>query len=340
MDQNSIVPARDGIGSEAWLARGAGVSAAAAYVRSLPSQASRRSMAQAISLAAEILAPGAVPAASGKGRAGNAQQRFEAACRLPWHQVQVGRLGELRAELIRRNLAPASVNRVLAAVRGVLKQAWASFGLDIDSLERAKVVLQAVRGSVEPKGVHLTKRQLAAIFESCAEKGGAGAKRDAALVALLATGVRRAEVASIRFDHYDRKTGRLLVVGKGRKERTIFLTNGARNAVEDWIDVRGDSDGTLLLAVNKSGKVQPKGMSAQAVYATLNRHAKSAGVECSPHDLRRTMAGEALNAGIDVVTLQAIMGHASPATTARYDRRPLEARKRAMELLTVPYRRH
>lgn len=324
---------------EATLARLAPLSAAAAYIRSLPSDASRRSMMQAVSLAAEILAPETIPPVRGHGRAGNATERFEAAARLPWHQVQVGRLGELRAELLRRKLAPASVNRVLAAVRGILKMAWAHFGMDIDAMERGKVALQAVRGSTEPRGSHLNKRQVAAMFASCERKGGAGGSRDAALVALLATGIRRAEVSNLRLTDYEPQSGKLLVRGKGNKERTLFLTNGCKEAVEDWLKVRGEADGMLLLAVDKGGQVQSKGITPQAVYATLTAHAEAAGVRCTPHDLRRTCAGDALDAGIDIVTVQTILGHSSPSTTARYDHRPLEARKRAMQLLTVPYKR-
>jgi integrase/recombinase XerD len=325
--------------SEVSLARLAADSAAAAYIRSLPSDTSRRTMMQAVSLAAEILAPGSIPAASGRGRAGNAAVRFEAAARLPWHQLQAGRLGELRAELLQRKLAPATVNRVLAAMRGVLKMAWANYGMDMDKMERGKVALQTVRGSTEPRGKHLNRRDLAALFESCARRGGNSGSRDAALIALLATGIRRAEVAALRLNDYEQRSGRLLVRGKGNKERTIFLTNGCKDAVDDWLKLRGTSEGSLLLAISKSGQIQGKGITPQAVYAILRDHSESAGVKCTPHDMRRTCAGEALNAGIDAITVQSILGHASPATTARYDQRPLEARRKAMELLTLPYKR-
>jgi site-specific recombinase XerD len=50
------------------------------------------------------------------------------------------------------------------------------------------------------------------------------------------------------------------------------------------------------------------------------------------------VAGDLLDAGADIVTVQHLLGHANPATTACYDRRPAEARRKAARLRAVPYR--
>jgi hypothetical protein len=56
--------------------------------------------------------------------------------------------------------------------------------------------------------------------------------------------------------------------------------------------------------------------------------------------MRRTTAGDLLDVGADIVTVQKILGHSSPATTARYDRRPEETKRKAISLLHVPYQRN
>lgn len=132
----------------------------------------------------------------------------------------------------------------------------------------------------------------------------------------------------------------LRVVGKRCKQRTAYVTGGALDALTNWLSVRGGDPGPLFCPINKGGHVTIRKMHAEAVFNVLQKRAAESGVrDLSPHDLRRTFAGDLLDSGADIATVQRLMGHANVNTTARYDRRGEQAKRRAVEALHVPYRR-
>ena len=337
--QYHIAKRREVPGNGSEIQSGDSSSPAIRYLLKLNSDSGRRTMANAITFAAALLFPGAVPEVAKNGREGNSKERFAIAAALPWHGLSIERLGLLRAQLLRLELAPATKNKILAAVRGVLDQCRRAHLITRDMQADSQEVLENIAAHTEPKGKHISKIELARIFAACSRDDSSIGARDSALIALLAIGLRRAEVASVKLGDYAGETGKMLVRGKGMKERTVWLTNGAKDAIEAWLEVRGTVGGSFLCAVNKGAKLSYEAMTAQSIYAALQNRASEAMVECTPHDLRRTFAGEALSAGVDIATVQSLMGHASPATTARYDRRPEETRRRAMESIAIPYRR-
>jgi site-specific recombinase XerD len=82
----------------------------------------------------------------------------------------------------------------------------------------------------------------------------------------------------------------------------------------------------------------PSRLTPQAVLVILERRAGAAGVaHFSPHDLRRTFISELLDTGADLATVRALAGHARVETTAGYDRRGEQAKRRAAEMLHFPY---
>lgn len=255
---------------------------------------------------------------------------------LPWWMLDYAHTSAIRARLAER-FAPATANRMLAALRGVLKAAFKLGLLGSDQMTRACSV-EAVRGSRVMKGRALSQGELRALFEDC-NASTAGGVRNAALLGIAyGAGLRRAEIVGLDLADFDAPTGRLVVRGKGNKERTAWATNGSRDALEAWLALRGDEPGPLFHPVAKGGEIMRRRMTDGAIAKLVRRlatHAKIAAF--SPHDMRRTFIGDMLDAGADMATVQALAGHASPTTTSRYDRRGDRARKRAAELLHVPF---
>jgi site-specific recombinase XerD len=255
---------------------------------------------------------------------------------LPWAELRYPHTAAVRAVLAER-VAPATANKQLAALRGVLREAWRLGLMAAEDYHRA-VDLPCVPGSTLPAGRALGWAELRALFWACAD-GTPGGARDAALLALLYGALlRRAEAVALDLADHDPATGALKVHGKGRQQRLSYLPAGGRAALDAWRAVRGDDDGPLLCPVRRDGLVTVRRLSGQAVLDALHKRQRLARIEpCTPHDLRRTTIGDLLDAGVDLATVQRLAGHAQVQTTARYDRRPEEVKRQASERLLVPY---
>ena len=121
-------------------------------------------------------------------------------------------------------------------------------------------------------------RERRRLFREIAHEPSPMRERDTALVALAyAGGFRRAELVALDVTDYDRDAGRLRVVGKGNKERAVFVSNGARDALHAWLRVRGPAPGPLLLPVDRHGRVLARRLTEQTVYDRLRYLAERAG---------------------------------------------------------------
>ena len=99
----------------------------------------------------------------------------------------------------------------------------------------------------------------------------------------------------------------------------------------------GGDVGPFLYRIRKGGKIIQERLTDQAIWVILEKRFRAAKVKpFTPHDLRRTFAGEMLDAGVDLVTVQHLMGHASPVTTSRYDRRDEKTKMEAATKIHFP----
>ena len=260
---------------------------------------------------------------------------------VPWGALRFQHTQAVKTKLEARYSSPATVNRCLCALRKTLKAAWRLGQIDQTDYARA-VDLESAKGQTLPAGRSLATGEITALMNTCANDPTPAGARDAAILALAySCGMRRDELANLDRENYDQESGELKILhAKRGKQRTAYLVNGTGEAMADWLAIRGDEPGPLFWAINKGGHLQPGRMTAQAIYNLMVKRAEKAGVKhFSPHDMRRTCAGDLLDAGADIVTVAAMLGHSSVATTQRYDRRGERAKKQAAGRLHVPYTR-
>lgn len=257
-----------------------------------------------------------------------------------WHKMTAAHLAAIRSKLEERGHSPAYANKSLAAIRGVLKSAWRLGMMSSEDLARASDI-KPVKGEKLPAGRDITPGEVAKIMDACGDDHPATCVRDSALIALGVTvGYRIAEASALNLDDYDPKTGRIVIRGKGRKEREVWAQNGAKDALDDWLELRGADPGPLFVRIRKDGEITGGRISTTSLGRMLKKRQQQAKIKTfSWHDMRRTCAGDLLDAGVDLVTVQKILGHSSPTTTARYDRRPGAVKQAAIARLQVPYRR-
>ncbi|MFG1703133.1 tyrosine-type recombinase/integrase [Nonomuraea sp. M3C6] len=294
------------------------------YLDSLTSPESRRTMRGCLDRLARLL--------TGDETATGAGQ--------PWHLLRYEHTVRIRTMLTGQGWSAAYVNKHLVALRRVLKEAWRLGQTSAEDLARASD-LAPVRQSRLPTGHHVPPEVVGAALSAC-DDSPAGV-RDAALIAVLySTGCRRAELGGLALADYDPGARSLRVRGKRDKERLVYLTTDAIGLVERWLAIRGSGPGALFSPISKAGRLRerdgrPVGLTGQGIADILARRLGEAGASRrTAHDFRRTFIGELLDAGVDLATAQALVGHSSPATTARYDRRPEKTRRDAVDRLRLP----
>lgn len=298
-----------------------------AYLASLSSPESRRTMAKALGAIASAL----------MGELANVRERSPFS-RIPWHKLTYADTSAIRTTLLEQ-YSPATVRLYLAALRGVLHQAWKLGQMSSEDYQKA-ADLEGVPGETQPAGRELKPEEFTELMRVCQKDPSPAGPRDGAIIALLyAAGLRRAEVVALSCADYDSMSGRLMIPGKQHRYRSVYITNAAADALEDWLIVRGYSDGPLFVSINRGG-VLGSSMTPQAVYNVLLKRGQQAGVaNFSPHDLRRSFVRDLLGSGENISRVAEMAGHASAATTARYHRGSEETRKQAAEPLYVEQRK-
>lgn len=154
------------------------------------------------------------------------------------------------------------------------------------------------------------------LVDSCARRSFTGDRDRALLLLTLDTGVRHQELTDLLVGDVDLHTGQVLVrSGKGRKGRAVFIGAKTRRAMLAYYRHRETLDNDNPLWVKHSGDALTK----WGIRMIVRRAADRAGIDApGMHEFRRAFAINSLRNGMDVATLQRLLGHSSIETVNRY----------------------
>src|SRR3954471_7278739 len=205
---------------------------------------------------------------------------------------------------------PATVNRRLAALRRFFQWAKAT-GL------AKELPTDNVKGvASSPRAPHwLDKRDIDRLIRTVERHGNT---RDLAIVLTLRhTGIRVSELSALKVGDVEtsERKGTLTVrSGKGNKFRVLPLNVDARRAIAAYLEVRPTVSADQLF-IGQRGQ----GISSRAVELLVTKYGRLAGLEgVTPHTLRHSFGKHALDAGADLVSVAALLGHQRLETTAIY----------------------
>ena len=165
------------------------------------------------------------------------------------------------------------------------------------------------------QGVRLTEDE---IIEVLTKPDGTlkGLRDRVAIELLFYAGLRRSEAASITKDQIQRIDGRPVIanlIGKGGRVRSVPIPAFVVEHIDAWMQAAGITDGVVLRAINRWGKVSAEGIHDSSLALISEQYG---GICC--HDFRRTMACLARKRGVALDQIQQILGHADIKTTQIY----------------------
>jgi tyrosine recombinase XerC len=235
---------------------------------------------------------------------------------LTLEQTDLGTARSFVGYLSRRGLSSRSINRVLSAVRGLYR-----------FLERVGVEVKNPFASI--KSLKIDGRLPAFLFEEeidqlldAGEPQDFWQLRDLLILELLySTGCRVSELASADLADLDLKEATLRVLGKGNKERIVFIGKAAFKRLREYLLRRkalrfGDADGRRALLINRRGGR----LTVRGIQVIIDRLFERSPLDktATAHTFRHSFATHVLRGGADIRVVQELLGHASLSTTQVY----------------------
>ncbi|MCE5256850.1 MAG: tyrosine-type recombinase/integrase [Spirochaetaceae bacterium] len=238
---------------------------------------------------------------------------------------------DFAGSLVMEGKATSSVNRALSTIRGYYRYRVRFGGLKADP---SRGVESLPMGRPLPK--FMFEEEINALIDSIDGSGFLDVRDRALFEVLYSTGCRASEVSDMAIAKIDFRKGIIRIMGKGSKERVVFLGKMAIAAVISYLSMRsmrlrklGLEDHGYLFINAKGHKLSVRGIEKivdkRRVASNMNKHV-------SPHAFRHSFATQLVASGADIRVVQEMLGHASISTTQVYTHVDMERLRKVYEL--------
>lgn len=216
-----------------------------------------------------------------------------------------------------REVSKTTQNYHLIALRSFLKYLARR---DVKALAPEKIELAS---SKRPQVSFLDADEVMALFDACDTSNIIGLRDRAILELLFSTGLRVSELVKLNIDSINLDKGEFSIRGKGQKDRPVYVSDSAKEAIHNYLKQRKDSYEALFVQASKRKNeedVTISRLTPRTIQRIVERYRTKAGItkQVTPHTLRHSFATDLLGNGADLRSVQSLLGHANIATTQIY----------------------
>lgn len=231
-----------------------------------------------------------------------------------WQDVTPAMIADFMLHLRQRSYATTSIARKVAALKSFFHYLQTTGAIEQDPSEQlqAPKVEKYLPHALEPEEVER-------LFASVNAAAGTGQRDLAMLHTIYSTGMRVTELVSLNVAHLDLARGHVRCAGHTRRERVLPLSLAAQNALGTYLDstrrglLRSEDEPALFL--NHHGQR----LTRQGFWLIIKGYARSAGIaDITPHTLRHSFALDMLSRGMELRSVQELLGHSNISTTHIY----------------------
>ena len=256
---------------------------------------------------------------------------------IDWHLLQPEHVMALVAVLREDGYAPNTSSLYVNAVRGVMNEAWRLSLISQDHLLKMRSV-KAMGGTRLAQGRNLKRSLIQELMAVCAADPRPQGLRDAAVIAILyGSGMRKSESVNLELGQLDFSERSLRVTAKGNKQLVKYAPTWAFAKLTAWLEFRrsqlpeGQADDPFLFnRIRRGSHITRERITKHAIYYIARQRGAQVGVKIMPHDFRRSFITRVIEEH-DLSIAQKLAHHTNIQTTANYDVRDDNERRRAID---------